>query len=117
MEMNEIIKVLKQHGASIRAISKATGMLKSSVHRYLATQCRGLILHSGPQLFGQIGFLYIHFPYTYFCPGCRREQNHAWLCLDCGRFIPAECDTEYPCCPGLSIHDFSWGRKVQLFHK
>jgi hypothetical protein len=112
MYMNEIIKVLRQHRASIRIIAKATGIPKSSIHRYLTTQCQGLTYHSGTQPLERAGFLLIRFPCTYFCPWCKREQNHAWLCLDCGEFILAECGEEYPCCPGLSIHDFSWGRRV-----
>ena len=77
MDINEIIKVLKTHGASIRAISKATGMPKSSVHRYLATQCQGLILHSRPELVEGIEFLciygeaslFMHTHFTSFDPG------------------------------------------------
>ena len=36
-------------------------------------------------------FQLIHFPYDFRCPACGQKQNHIFLCLKCGKCIPAEC--------------------------
>ena len=55
----------------------------------------------------------IHFHRTFCCQGCGLEQNHAWLCVDCGCLIPADCGEDDKCAKGYSINELAWGRLVE----
>lgn len=53
-------------------------------------------------------WLLIHLPFTYFCPNCRLEQNHVWLCPVCLKYIPGECDDD-KCVDGFDLYEVKRG--------
>lgn len=96
MDKNTEIRTLRAQGLSIRDISKRTKIAKSTVHKILKinpdkdTDMRQAV--PDRVKIGRLEFQFVHMPFHYFCPSCEMEQNHAWLCFECGGFIPAECD-------------------------
>ena len=115
MDKTDEILRLKRQGLTIRDISNETGIPRSTVHK---------IIRSSPSEDnndGQVAFngyadngrsLLVHLPYNYFCPGCGGEQNHAWLCLECGIFFTAECDEDFCCVDGFDLSDVT--RRAEL---
>ena len=101
MDKKEEIKALREQGCTIRDISQITGIPRSTVHRilksrqdkYVDIECQGQ------------NRLIFHFPFTYFCPECGKEQRHAWLCPLCGKFIPVECDKDNCCWEGFDLSE------------
>ena len=111
MEMDEIIAVLWGHGLSVREIAKVTEVPKSTVHRLLQQYDIPVIRHDAVTIDGH-KFYMIHFPCTFSCPGCGLEQNHAWVCVECGVLIPAECEPNEACAKGFKITEFVWGQRL-----
>lgn len=112
MDMIEIIATLRRKGLPIRVIAKVTDIPKSSVHRTLSKLTDITPRENKPDEYEGLKFYFVHLPCTFFCPECGLEQNHAFICADCGMLIPAECDTDGRCAKGFSINDFTWGRRV-----
>jgi hypothetical protein len=111
MKIDEVIAVLWGHGLSVREIAAVTEVPKSTVHRLLKQYDIPVIRHDGITIDGH-KFLMIHFPYTFLCPECRLEQNHAWLCVECGVLIPAECEANEACANGFKINELVWKQRV-----
>lgn len=112
METTEIIAVLRRNGLTIRMIEKATGIPKSTIHRWLSNQPDIVIRENEPAIDEGYKFFFLHFPYTFYCPGCGLEQNHAWFCDECGVLIPAECEENEACAKGFNIKEVTWGQRV-----
>jgi len=36
----------------------------------------------------------IHLPFIVICSDCKKEENHIWLCLDCGTFFCTSCGND-----------------------
>lgn len=97
--LQEVIR-LRAKGLTVRQIGQEVNLPKSTVHKFL----KGIGIRRCEE-----GFL-VHLPYTYFCPNCGREQNHAWLCLECGKFLPAEC-SEDACYKGFELGQIKFGQQ------
>lgn len=107
MDKRHKVRNLRQEGLTIREIAQKTGIPKSTVHKLLqgspymdktnesASPPMDKVTHKVE--LAEDSLRLIHLPYTYYCPNCGREQNHVILCLECGKFLPAECveDTCY----------------------
>lgn len=107
MDINNI-RALRKQGYTIREIERKTGVPRSTVHRIIQSNLNrdentGHFFSSGYANDG--GSLLVHLPFSYFCPSCGHKQNHAWFCLDCGKFLTAECDDN--CCyvEGFDLSD------------
>jgi hypothetical protein len=111
MELNETIAVLRRHGLSVREIEKVTGVPKSTIHHLIKQSGIHVIRNDAVTVDGH-KFYMIHFPYTFYCPGCGLEQNHAWICVECGVLIPAECEPNKACAQGFNISEFVWGQRL-----
>ena len=111
MEIDEIIAILRKHGLSVREIEKVTEIPKSTVHCLLEQYDIPVIRHSAITIVGH-KFYMINFPYTFTCPGCGLEQNLATICVECGMFIPAECEENEKCAQGFKITEFVWGQRL-----
>ncbi len=112
MEIADIIAVLRRNGLTIREIAAVADVPKSTVHRLLRKQPYIPVIRNDPVILEGHKFLRIHFPHTFYCPGCGLEQNHSWLCVECGEFIPAECEESEACAKGFNIKEFVWGQRV-----
>ena len=112
MEISEIIAVLRRSGLTIRVIAAVVDVPKSTVHRLLAKQPYIPVIENNPVVLEGHKLFMIHFPYIFNCPGCGLEQNHAWLCVDCGCLIPTECSENEACAKGFNIKEFVWGRRA-----
>ena len=117
MDMIEIIKVLRWNGLPIRVIAKVTDIPKSSVHRMLSKLPEITPCENDPDEYEGLKFYFVHLPCTFFCPECRLEQNHAWVCGDCGMLIPATCGENGDCGKGFNIKEITWGQRCQIFGK
>jgi len=111
MELDEIIAVLREHGLSVREIAAVTEVPKSTVHRLLNKYGIRIVRRYTDTVAGH-ELVMIHFPYTFFCPVCGIEQNHAWVCLRCKVFVPAECEENEVCMKGFNITEFVWGKRL-----
>lgn len=90
MDKTQEIMELREHGDTIREISRKTDVARATVHRIIQNN-----LHNPEDFDDQLDrMLMIHLPITYVCPKCGKEQRHAILCPLCGKFIPVECDDE-----------------------
>ena len=90
MDKTSEILALRKEGHTIREISEKTDVPRSTVHRILQR-------HETEEetVWEELDrALLVHLPITFFCPRCGKEQRHAYLCPLCGKFIPAECDSE-----------------------
>ena len=70
---------LREQGHSIRAIAKELDIPKSTVHKWLrdAMHVEDAMVFSSTHADGA---LLVHFPFNFVCPGCGKEQNHAYFC-------------------------------------
>ncbi len=112
METTEIIEALRWNGLPIRVIAKVTGVPKSSVHRIISRLPRITPNKNEPDEYEGLKFYFVHLPYTFFCPGCGLEQNHAWVCGDCRMLIPAECEKNGDCGKGSYLRELKWGKSI-----
>ena len=86
------IKTLRKQGLTIREIAERTGIPRSTIHKMLENvQVKGEPETEVEPEVDIDKLQLIHLPYIYFCPRCGREQNHVFLCLECGKFLPADC--------------------------
>ena len=112
MDMIEIIAALRRNGLPIRVIAKVTDIPKSSVHRTLSKLTDITPRANKPDEYEGLKFYFVHLPCTFFCPECGLEQNHAFICADCGMLIPAEC-SRYDCCSeGFNLSEVT--RKAEI---
>lgn len=84
------VRNLEKQGLTIRQISQKTGIPKSTVHNLLGK--RGANIQMDEEVEVDVkNFRLIHLPYDFRCPSCGQKQNHVFLCLKCGKCIPADC--------------------------
>ncbi len=122
--MNKIdeVRALRQKGLTIREIAQRTGVPRSTVHKWLSRRSPSVDKDNGsvsPQMDkvseGTIKYYFqlIHMPFTFRCPHCGREQNHAFLCLLCGEFIPSNCK-DAGCSAGFKFSEILDGRQQPI---
>ncbi len=116
MDEKQEIRALREQGLTIRDIAERTNIPKSTVHKILQSNPGEDVVFANivPDEDGidWTKAIYIHLPYTYFCPECGKEQRHAWLCPLCGKFLPAECDQEGCCYEGFDLSEVK--RKAEI---
>jgi hypothetical protein len=106
MDKTSEIVALRKQGKTIRAISQKTGIPRSTVHQIIKRK----IDKDVDSLEERENSLLIHLPVTFFCPSCGKEQRHAYLCPICGKFIPAECETDDCCWEGFDLSAVKLGQ-------
>lgn len=122
--MNEFdrIKRLRKEGLTIREIAQRTGIPRSTVHKWLSRRSPSVDKDNGsvspqmdkvPDEAVNYYFELIHMPFTFRCPNCGREQNHAYLCLLCLKFIPADCEDD-KCVDGFDLSEIIRGRQQPI---
>jgi hypothetical protein len=104
IDKTELVK-LRRDGMSIRQIARKTGVPRSTVyvaikdtkivpghrHLVLSDKWSGPNPAMGEGVFDE-SFLYVHLPFMLICPICGLKTARWSMCLDCGRWIPQECD-------------------------
>lgn len=107
MDINKT-RALREQGYTYREIERETGVPRSTAQRIIKSSPHwdgsGVQTTSNGNADYRRSLL-VHLPFYYFCPDCGKEQRHAWLCLECGRFLTAECDDN--CCyvEGFDLSD------------
>lgn len=122
MDKFDEIKRLRKEGLTIRAIAQRTDVPRSTVHKSLSRRSPSVDKDNGsvsPQMDkvsdGTLKYYFqlIHMPFTFRCPNCGLEQNHAFLCLLCGEFIPSNCK-DAGCSAGFKFSEIVDGRQQPI---
>jgi hypothetical protein len=106
MDKTDEIIALRLQGETVRAISQKTGVPRSTVQQIIKRR----IDKDMDSYEEWENSLLVHLPVTFFCPSCGKEQRHAYLCPVCGKFIPAECETDGCCYEGFDLSAVKLGQ-------
>ncbi len=109
VDMTEVLQSLRKSGMTFREIAFGTGIPASTVHKLVTN---GQPLSPGltksqkskdTDKKGKGSDILVHLPFPFSCPGCGREQIHAWFCRECGAFLPVECGEDCSYYEGFSL--------------
>ncbi len=118
---NQAVQLIDQLGNELQEIESNIApdgspddivLIRERLARWKDRAVSNISEHINPDEYEGLKFYFVHLPYTFFCPECGLEQNHAFICADCGMLIPAECGENDDCGKGFYLRELKWGKSV-----